>query len=280
MFDISKVVGQSFGSLTVVSLSTKVVKGHHCLDTICTCGNIHTTTWNNLQRGMTTKCTSCARSKPLLYQEFPVKLFKSEYRSYRAMLNRCFDTKHTSYDRYGALGITVETPDWLGDLGFEQFMRDMGRRPDGCTLDRIDNSKGYSRENCRWAKTGVQNHNKSKRRDAVTSEFIGVSLQKGSWWLQITFEDQKIRKMYHSEYDAAVAYDNYSELWYGDRPNGTSKYEPEEKFRKRGGVTQDKRSGNWRVRFTTKEKKRIDLGSYKTYEEAVKVLDEYKQTCS
>ena len=64
-----------------------------------------------------------------------------------------------NYPRYGGRGITV-CPDWQQ---FSGFLRDMGERPVGKTLDRVDNDQGYSRDNCRWSTPLEQAHNKRKK---------------------------------------------------------------------------------------------------------------------
>jgi len=77
------------------------------------------------------------------------------YVSWRGMLERCKNKNHKNYDSYGGRGITVHET-WAK---FENFLRDMGPRPLGKTLDRINNAEGYSKENCRWATRSEQSIN-------------------------------------------------------------------------------------------------------------------------
>ena len=77
------------------------------------------------------------------------------------MMSRCHNPNHIHYARYGGSGIWV-CEAWRNN--FPAFYRDMGPRPEGMTLDRIDGTKGYSPENCRWATVVEQQNNMKTNR--------------------------------------------------------------------------------------------------------------------
>jgi hypothetical protein len=76
------------------------------------------------------------------------------------MLARC-NPRHPRYDDWGGRGITI-CERWRGPEGFVTFLADMGERPEGRTLDRIDNDGGYAPGNCRWATSAEQHANKRR----------------------------------------------------------------------------------------------------------------------
>ena len=94
---------------------------------------------------------------------------------WKGMVNRCHDEKSPSYKYYGAKGIKV-CERWRNSC--DAFWADMGIRPEGMTLDRIDSKKDYEPSNCRWATIEEQNNNKSNVR-LVT--WNGITKSIGAW---------------------------------------------------------------------------------------------------
>lgn len=79
------------------------------------------------------------------------------YSSYTSMMNRCYNERHRSYKDYGGRGIQV-CDEWKGS--FINFLKDMGPRPKGLSIDRINNNGNYEVTNCRWATRKQQQNNR------------------------------------------------------------------------------------------------------------------------
>lgn len=116
------------------------------------------------------------------------------YNTYGGMKKRCLQENDKDYPRYGGRGIKI-CDRWLGVDGFFNFVDDMGERPEGYTLDRIDSEGDYSPENCRWADINTQGLNKRnvKHRGVIFYESLNkyrarISVDKISYELGM-FED-------------------------------------------------------------------------------------------
>lgn len=132
---------------------------------VCDCGNESVVSASNLRSGQ--KSCGCIRLNP--------QIKRAEFAVWKSMRSRCQCVAHTSYHNYGGKGITV-CQRW--DESFEAFLADMGEKPDGMTLDRIDSTGNYEPGNCRWANRETQATN---RRVNVFIEYQGLRLTISQW---------------------------------------------------------------------------------------------------
>lgn len=109
------------------------------------------------------------------------------------MKARCQNPKASQYRHYGGRGITVE-PSWEA---FEQFLADMGERPPGTTLGRLDNGKGYSRDNCAWQTDAEQASNK---RSTVFLTHDGVTRSLADWARHLGMNHGTLATRYYRGY--------------------------------------------------------------------------------
>lgn len=127
----------------------------------CDCGNVIIAKACDLRNGVVKSCGCLAKEirekgcpKHNLYYTRLNKI-------YDAMKRRCFNHNHIYYNNYGGRGITI-CDEWLGRNGFVNFYSwatNNGYK-DNLSIDRIDNNKNYSPENCKWSTTMEQQHNK------------------------------------------------------------------------------------------------------------------------
>jgi hypothetical protein len=96
------------------------------------------------------------------------------YKSWESMIARCYRPGHDTFHIYGGAGIKV-CKRWRT---FENFLADMGERPDGMTIDRIDSTGDYEPSNCRWANAETQQNNRS---NVLKLEFGGLTMSPAQW---------------------------------------------------------------------------------------------------
>lgn len=160
--------GQVFSRLTALSESMREGKKWMFR---CECGEEKLILKQSVVSGVVKSCGCYQRDMLKQKRPYRVKHGEScasangespEYRSWVSMKNRCNNKNDKSYHRYGARGIRV-CKRW--DESYENFLSDMGRRPsEAHSLDRIDNMKGYSPDNCRWATPVEQSNNRRSNR--------------------------------------------------------------------------------------------------------------------
>lgn len=178
---------------------------------LCACGNVITVAASALRQGATQSCGCLQKERASSSSKKHGASRSPSYSSYRKMLERCLIESCAAYENYGGRGITV-CDRWLES--YENFLEDMGERPEGLSLDRIDNSLGYSVENCRWATKSVQGFN--RRAVNNTSGKIGVvyNRKRDKWDAVIKVNNKNIYLGRHAQKEDAIAARQQAELQY------------------------------------------------------------------
>lgn len=160
--------GERFGRLVVVRLAEKPRRDRSYL-CWCNCGVMTVVPSHALKSGNTRSCGCLKREKvPWGFKTrhghsrwHPRKraITTPTYNSWKAMCSRCLWKGSSRWKWYGGQGVRVHDV-WVGPGGFDRFLADMGERPEGMTLDRIDPFGNYEPSNCRWATWEQQADNK------------------------------------------------------------------------------------------------------------------------
>ena len=183
--------GEKFGRLLVVSLASKAFvdasgKNHFVKwNCKCDCGTEVVVMGASLTRTTRpSRSCGCAKDEVNSARLTTHGLTGSfEYKLLMSIVDRCHNEKHPRYQDWGGRGIQV-CLQWRNDPeSFVKYVKEvLGSRPEGCSLDRIDNDKGYEPGNVRWATTLEQNRNQRSNR-LIT--FDGKSMLLTDWALEI-----------------------------------------------------------------------------------------------
>lgn len=155
-------INTKFGKLTVIEeLKDRTPDRHIRYKCACDCGSEVITTGRRLRAKKIPSC-GCAfkgENNPKRIDN-PCKRHPL-YKIYTGIKTRCFNKNSIPYANYGGRGITM-CDRWVES--FWNFVEDMPPRPEGYSIDRIDNEKGYFKENCKWSTAKEQANNRRKNR--------------------------------------------------------------------------------------------------------------------
>ena len=154
-------VGQRFGRL-LVKKYTGLRETRRLWICVCDCGKKHKATTSDLRYGSVRSCGCLLVGSTAKNSKHNHSSRRNgatpTYKSWSAMMGRCLNPANTSFKNYGGRGIRVHNA-WKI---FDGFLADMGKRPTGKTLDRINVDGNYKPSNCRWATTLEQRHNRRR----------------------------------------------------------------------------------------------------------------------
>ena len=147
-------IGKVFDQWTVIEGMGSDKHNKSIYKTLCSCGSIGKVTGGDLRSGKSTKCVKCYDKVRSVCRITHGKSSTKTYNIWMKMKERCLKLYNKDYKYYGGRGITIDAA-WMD---FQNFINDMGEQPPGFQIDRIDNDKGYFKDNCQWV-TAKQNCN-------------------------------------------------------------------------------------------------------------------------
>jgi len=167
-------IGLKFGRMKAIGPAFTVCKGKKTIVVCqCDCGTVKTSNLHALQEGRILSCGCYNKEMASKLKKKHGMTGSATFECWNGMHKRCRSAHGKNFMIYGSRGISV-CDRWSGDDGFKNFLIDMGERPSqDHSLDRIDGSKGYCLENCRWATIFQQNNNTSRN-----TKFFGFGQEK------------------------------------------------------------------------------------------------------
>lgn len=209
------------------------------------------------------------------------------YNTWNCMTQRCENPNNSNYTQYGLKGIDVcERWSSFNPEGFNNFIHDMGDRPEGMTLDRIDTYKGYSVDNCRWAsKRTQQNNRRINKNNTSTVPGVQWSSNSSCWVASIFLNGKNVVIGRYSNLKTAEKYyqrslaikqkytDNLALLWIRRQTVRTPKDKRlnVHKTSKYYGVSWDKSRNKWKAQVSERREGRlvsVFIARYNREEEA------------
>ena len=170
-------IGKRFGRLTVIAEGGRTKSGNARWVCKCDCGNVSVVSGSYLRSGHTKSCGCISRENVTVRNTTHGKRNTRLYRIWHGMKSRCYFCKNPNFCDYGARGITV-CDEWKNSFrAFYDWAMANGYA-DNLTIDRKDNDKGYSPENCRWITNKEQQNNK---RNNTPIEIDGVTMNLTQW---------------------------------------------------------------------------------------------------
>jgi hypothetical protein len=194
MGDFVDLVGIKFGQLTVLGRTLNKSKGNTTWICKCSCGNESIVQGGALKRGAVVSC-GCYHKQVITTHGMEATPI---YNAWAAMKSRCTNINNRFYKDYGGRGITF-CERWND---FMNFYEDMGERPNGMSLERKDNAKGYEPSNCKWATKLEQRRN---TRANIWLEYEGQKKVLTEWAEILNLSPETIRSRLRggwSAYDA------------------------------------------------------------------------------
>lgn len=186
--------GERYGRLVVICEAAERSKtGRRRWHCKCDCGNECVKTGTDMAPGRAQSCGCLHKQRTAETNSDRVKhghsagtrkgkrLTTPEYKSWKAMKERCRNESAPNYHLYGGRGITV-CDRWLGDDGFINFLADMGARPEGSTLDRKDTNGNYEPSNCRWSTASEQAKNRRQTPEYVAKMKANLDAGRSRMW--------------------------------------------------------------------------------------------------
>lgn len=194
--------GRRFGWWTVQGKAPKKKTRHLYYYCKCDCGTVSIVPSYSLRDGKSTSCGCRSIIHGHTRKGDGESWASPEYKSWDNMMKRCYNKKAKGYKNYGGRGISV-CERWHD---FRNFYADMGPRPEGCTLDRLNTNESYGPENCRWATRREQDRN---RRDNKVIEANGSRMIISDWatmlGVSIDWINRRLAKGYAMEEVIAFA---------------------------------------------------------------------------